>query len=342
MMLRIRDRPFTARWTGITLWLVMSLGGTAIAYDKYADDTAPDPDLTNCAACHGPFNSGSAYSELEPGGGVWPNDLMTTHEQDMLGGDCDTCHSTGGRTPVYLNTSRGGDGLMAISCVGCHGRLQDATAGITDGAGAGLRRHHIGTGASDCWETCHNHADADPGSLPVDLVGEDVLPEYYANPGTGHSIPTSPCNSSENIAGSSNGQDNDGDLLYEGADPDCPCVAGSTPGEVSGPNLPPVLVTAHDRGAGSMTVSYGPTCCATGNNFYWGLLANVAGPTYSDRNCAIGNSGTFEWAYPTDDSYFFLVVADDGVVEGSYGRGDGGERAEDTVCEPRDLTAACN
>jgi hypothetical protein len=39
--------------TALLLW------GGAMAYDKYADDTAPDPLTTNCAACHGDFNSGT-------------------------------------------------------------------------------------------------------------------------------------------------------------------------------------------------------------------------------------------------------------------------------------------
>lgn len=324
---------------GVTL---LSASG-AMSYDKYADDNAPDPNATNCAACHGPFNSGAAYTELEPGGGTWPDDLMTVHSNNMLGGDCDTCHSTGGRTPVLLDSSRGGDGLMAISCVGCHGRLQDATSG-TLGAGAGLRRRHIMTGASDCWESCHNHADADPGAAPTVPVGEDVLPEYYANPGTGHTIPTSPCDSSEDIAGSSNGQDNDGDLLYDGADPDCPCVAGSTPGEVSAVGLPQVQVTTHIKNEGRVAVSYGVTCCATDNNFYFGLLSDVSSYVYSGRDCSVNNTGTYDWFYPTDgQSYFFLVVADDGLVEGSYGVDNlGNQRGEDLGCEPRDRSAACN
>jgi hypothetical protein len=233
---------------------------------------------------------------------------------------------------------------MAISCTGCHGRLADAPGGGTDGAGAGLRRHHIRTGASDCWESCHNHADADPSATPAVLVGENVLPEYYANPGTGHSIPTSACNSSEDIAGSSNGQDNDGERLYEGADPDCPCLASATPGEVSVSGLPQVQVTAHNPATGRITVTYGATCCATDNNFYFGLLGNLATYTYSGRDCSITNSGTYDWFYPTDgQSYFFLIVADDGTVEGSYGTDSTDtERGEDLGCEPRNLSLACN
>lgn len=313
------------------------------AYDRYADNTAPNPLATNCAACHGDFNSG-VYTELGSGGQSWGDTLMNVHANTMLSGDCDTCHSAGGRTPVLLNSSRGGNGLMPISCVGCHGRLQDAPAGGTGGAGAGLRRHHIKRGASGCWESCHNHADADPNAAPRALVGENTLPEYYANPGTGHTIPTSACNDSEDVAGSPDGQDNDGDLLYEGADPDCPCVAGATPGEVSGAGLPPVRVTAHDRTNRILTISYGGSCCTQNINFYFAPLANLPAFNYAGRNCGLANSGSHNWNYPNDQvAYFFLFAGQDGVVEGSYGTGsDGAERDEDLVCQPLSVANECN
>lgn len=337
------NTPFlarTSRWfVGLAVFAVVF---PAITYDKYADDAAPNPLTTNCAGCHGDFNSG-VYTEMAPGGQSWGDTLMNVHENTMLPSDCDTCHSTGGRSPVLLNSSRGGDGLMAISCVGCHGRLQDAPAGGTDGAGAGLRRHHINTGASDCWEPCHNHPDADPNAPPPVLVGENVLPEYYANPGNGHNIPTSACDASEDIAGTPDGQDNDGDLLYEGADPDCPCVAGATPGEVSGSGLPPVMVTAHDKVNRVLTIRYGGSCCAQSINFYAAPLADLPAFNYSARDCGLASTGSYDWNYPDDQtSYFLLFAGQDGLVEGSYGTwSDGTERDEDLVCEPLSLANEC-
>jgi cysteine-rich repeat protein len=58
------------------------------------------------------------------------------------------------------------------------------------------------------------------------VVGENVLPPYYANPGTGHpDIPDDSCNPSpgfpENFAGTTIGLDNDGDGSYDESDPDC-------------------------------------------------------------------------------------------------------------------------
>jgi hypothetical protein len=55
-------------------------------------------------------------------------------------------------------------------------------------------------------------------------VGENVLPAYYANPGTGHpAIPPDSCNpaGAEDFAGIANGLDNDGDGIYGLADTDC-------------------------------------------------------------------------------------------------------------------------
>ena len=110
--------------------------------------------------------------------------------------------------------------MSAISCVGCHGREQDmGNDSVSAGRGAGLRQHHAVAGQTGC-QNCHS--DADPANfIPV---GEDVLPEYYANPGTNHpSIPTDSCSPSgeEDIAGLTTGLDNDGDGDYDTADSDC-------------------------------------------------------------------------------------------------------------------------
>jgi hypothetical protein len=54
---------------------------------------------------------------------------------------------------------------------------------------------------------------------------------------------------------------------------------------------------------------------------------------YSDQQCSIGNVGSYDWTYPTaPGSFFFIVVANDDVVEGSYGTDDSGvERPEDAL-----------
>ena len=189
-----------------------------LAYGDYA---------SGCEGCHGAF-SADPY-DPPSGGANWTDSLHIIHRDNMLGGDCDTCHTTGGRTPVLLDSSNGGDGLAAISCVGCHGRDEDngnATTTGTSQRGAGLRQHHVGS-ATCSGSGCH--ADQ-TGYTPV---GENVPPNYYANPGTGHpAIPSEPCNPSpafvENFAGTTLGLDNDGDSPasvgssnYDMADSDC-------------------------------------------------------------------------------------------------------------------------
>ena len=212
---------------------------SAEAYSQYSTNGSTG----NCATCHGDFRS-SPYTSLADSQS-WGDDLHDMHRNTMLGGDCDVCHSSGGRFPVILDSSVGGTGgLQAISCVGCHGRAEDE-ASPNAGYGAGLRQHHWRVGETVC-AGCHS--DADPANYTP--VGEDVLPPYYANPGTGHpNMPTDPCNldGNENFAGSAQGLDNDGDDIYDGADPDCqaadttpPTVASTVPGN----NATGVAVTA--------------------------------------------------------------------------------------------------
>jgi hypothetical protein len=180
------------------------------AYQTYA----------GCSDCHGDFRARS-YTPPNPDKQQWTRGLHDVHE-DMLNKDCDTCHSDSSRNPVYINDSVGGEGLVNISCIGCHGRAEDGTSTFnTWRYGAGLIQKHLssGGGCSGC------HADSDPSnSYYTDLVGENVLPPYYANPGINHpQIPSDPCNvnSSEQIAGTAAGLDNDGDGLYDGDDSDC-------------------------------------------------------------------------------------------------------------------------
>jgi hypothetical protein len=182
-----------------------------------ASETAAYPDYASgCNNCHGDFNSGS-YTSLADGQ-VWGTDLMSGHIDNLIGSnDCDVCHTAPGKSPVFLKSSDGGDGLDPISCLGCHGR--DEGAGVT---GAGLRQHHFRQGYTIC-AMCHT--DADPSQFTT--VGEDVTPPYYANPGIGHpDIPDSPCNPApgypEDVLGvAGTGLDNDGDTDYDESDTDC-------------------------------------------------------------------------------------------------------------------------
>lgn len=180
----------------------------AWSYEKYKD----------CKDCHRSFRS-SPYISLSDGSN-WGDDLHDVHRNNMLSGDCNTCHSPGSKKPVFLDRDKGGNGLAPISCVGCHGREQDrGNDSVSAGRGAGLRQKHTNAGESDCLRC---HSDADPANYTP--VGEEVLPEFYANPGFGHpNIPTDSCNPAgeEDFAGTTLGLDNDGDGNYDTADSDC-------------------------------------------------------------------------------------------------------------------------
>ena len=127
-----------------TIAVLMAWTTDTWAYGDYA---------AGCDNCHGGFTS-SPYTSLSDGSS-WGDSLHNVHRNTMLNGDCDACHSSGGFTPVTLDSSSGGSGLSAISCVGCHGREQDmGNDGISAGRGAGLRQHHQNAGQTVC-AGCH-------------------------------------------------------------------------------------------------------------------------------------------------------------------------------------------
>jgi len=315
------------RRPAIWLWLpAVIAAGMAFSFEQYSTSRSAG----NCADCHGNFRS-SPYTSLRPGEGDWPDDLHDVHRNTMLDGDCTTCHGSGGRFPTLLGTSAGGTGLPAISCAGCHGRAEDGSGSGSEGYSAGLRQHHFRVGVTSC-EDCH--ADADPASMTP--VGEDVAPPYYFTLDAAHpDKPTDACNPApafnEGIYGATTaGLDNDGDDVYDENDGDCRAVVAG-PGETSMPGLDPLIVNARDAVAGSMTLGYGNPCEATENTIEYGPLADVAIYGYSGQECSIGTTGAYDWFYPAGDLYF-LVVANNGTIEGSYGI-DGAqvERPEDDV-----------
>jgi hypothetical protein len=205
-------RPTTRAGVILVGAALLLLAGGAGAYDKYS----VNGDATNCRACHGDFRA-SPYTSLTDGLS-WGDGLHDVHRYNMLSGDCDTCHSSGPKGNVLIGSSNGGAGLPAISCSGCHGRVEDGTGNGSEGYGAGLRQHHWRAKITTCG-TCHS--DADPALFTP--VEEDFLPPYYAADGTDPAhplIPADPCNLSEDgrpedYAASTLGLDNDGDDLYD-------------------------------------------------------------------------------------------------------------------------------
>jgi hypothetical protein len=193
---------------------------SAEAFPTYSQDR----DATNCRLCHGDFRADDYLSNSDRED--WGN-LHNLHRNVMLSEDdpdisrCDTCH-TGGREnrfPVRLSSSDGGVG-EGISCLGCHGRWEDAgNDNRSGGLGAGLRQHHTNAGINACM-VCHE--DADPANYTP--VGESVQPPYYFTPDDVFLLkPTGSCSSfgEEDYAGIWEGLYNDGDGIYDVLDPDC-------------------------------------------------------------------------------------------------------------------------
>ena len=102
---------------------------------------------------------------------------------------------------------------------------------------------------------------------------------------------------------------------------------------------------------GNLSISYTPACSAADHHIEFGPLQDVSTYGYSGQECSIGTSGTYGSFDPGPDSYFFVVVGDDGLgVEGSYGTSMTGgppvERPEnllDPVCTlVQDLSQRCD
>lgn len=287
------------------------------AYDRYN---------SGCNACHGVFTDGTSTK-----GTTFPGD--NKHEMHRAATNmntaCNLCHTSGDGRDPFINSSNGTANTPGLGCTGCHEKF-------------GLRRHHDINGVSECI-TCH---DADLTPSP-----ENVLPPYFGSVDT---LANSPCNPTAQFNLNENwslsdflGLDNDGDNLYDTADGDC--VASGTPGEASGSGQNLLDVTSYNATTGQISITYAPACAATGHNIEIGTLSFAAMSSYSwsDRICSVGNSGTAVFN-PGTGSYFFLVVGNNGAVEGSYGTSSAGvERPESTGSAgcpniPQNLTNRCN
>jgi len=189
----------------------------ALAFVVMIPDASAYSDYSGCAGCHGSFTSGSYSSLKGAAGGTWTNGLHDTHRNTMLSGDCTACHGSGSRTPVLMKSSASA-APFNTSCLGCHGRVE-GTAGLT---GRGLRAHHERSGAASCFG-CHGESTASP------VVPENVKPPLYITNASHPNLPKDPCNPSpafpESFAGTTLGLDNDGNGLYDAADPSCTVTA---------------------------------------------------------------------------------------------------------------------
>ena len=221
-------RVATQRASFVALLVLVIWAVRSEAYQTYSENR----DATNCQACHGDFRATGYVSRHNET--PWGTDLMSGH-YNMINAECSACHQSS-FFPVSTDTSAGGGGLSPNSCVGCHGREQDAGHdNISAGRGAGLRQRHfraLGV-CADC------HRDANPANYVP--VGENIAPFNYFTPDTAHpNKPTDPCNAngSESKFGPV-GLDNDGNGLYDLADPAC--------------QAPPACV-GNCKGSGTVTV----------------------------------------------------------------------------------------
>jgi subtilisin family serine protease len=91
-------------------------------------------------------------------------------------------------------------------------------------------------------------------------------------------------------------------------------LALSTPGEAEG-----LLVTSADSMTGNLSLSYLPACGSQSHDIYYGPLDQISTYGWSGSTCGIGTTGQYAGFNPGPGSYFFVLVANAGAVEGSYG-----------------------
>lgn len=315
----------------MTIALLMFGASEAGAYEQYS----------GCKECHGSFRN-SPYISLS-NGSSWGDNLHNVHRNDMLGGDCDACHTSGGKGKVFMDSSKGGAGLAAIGCVGCHGREEDiGNDSVSAGRGAGLRQHHTNADETDC-QGCHS--DAIPANYTP--VGEDVLPNYFAYPGSNHpSMPADSCNPAgkENFAGATQGLDNDGDGNYDTVDSDCIVIVTHTVGgTVTGLTAdglvlqnngadslalttdgPFTFATELEEGAAyEVTVSAQPIgqTCSVSNGSGMVATTDITGVVVNCTTIFHINAGLNDaWYYPVTDGqgFFISVFPDQGRVVASW------------------------
>lgn len=189
----------------------------ATAWESYHDPNQADAGY--CASCHNGFAGGQ-------------NDtLHFLHTGDNgMTADCSLCHTGSGRDNPLLMWSQGNN----LGCMGCHGQDYGETikadyrgfaiTGLHKNSGYGLRRHHARSGITVC-ATCHTN-DVNVAPYPENVIdpGLGFTVHYYsrtASVGLG-GLPINPCNNEDSVDDvDTRGLDNDGDGVYDSADPDC-------------------------------------------------------------------------------------------------------------------------
>lgn len=169
-----------------SLWTLQAIG-----YDSYHPN-----DTGGCYQCHSGFaGRGPLHDDVHVGSA-------------NMGGSCTYCHTSVGDNPkTWVSGSYNGSSTPAYSCNGCH-------------TGPGLRAHHAAAGVPAdndglVCATCHND---DPTPDP-----ESTVPFYYtlSNVNVKDPCVTSKASGGEDYDGDGEGLDNDGNQLYDEADPAC-------------------------------------------------------------------------------------------------------------------------
>ncbi len=130
-------------------------------------------------------------------------------------------------------------------------------------------------------------------------------------------------------------------------------VSGLTPpvlspvGEASHQNVAAEHMKAvWDAANNEIDLRYMPACAATDHTVYYGPISSVPSYGYSGSVCLGDTTGTVSIAPPADN-YFFIVVANNGETEGSYGKDSSNAQRPEAVgvgsCDyDQDLSGTCD
>jgi hypothetical protein len=119
-----------------------------------------------------------------------------------------------------------------------------------------------------------------------------------------------------------------------------------TPGEASDPSAMVPMTASYNKVSGAVDVTYAMPCSTTNHRIVYGPLSAVSTYGWSGMACNVGTSGAASFNPGAGDA-FFVIVANDGSAEGSYGlRSTGAERPEATgvgACDlPQSLATRCD
>jgi hypothetical protein len=219
--------------------IALAIVGQAHAYQQYND---------GCQTCHGAFTDNfSTKGSVFPGGSKHSMHRSSTY----MATACNLCHSSNDNNNPFIGLSDGITGVPGLGCTGCH----DAV---------GLRKHHSANNVTTC-AGCHNDAGKTPPA-------ENVNPPYYGTSGTKAKNACNPVavqytNENWTTGAPYEGLDNDGNNLYDTADPACAgCVYTLVP------TNQPVIASG---GAGTITVNTTAGCAWTASTTNSWITLNV-------------------------------------------------------------------